>query len=212
MKLENNQSYITNLQFSGAWPVGSGSVNGATIARGPVEFSSSLAGTGSFRVVNPLGSSWNYYLTASTDSYDALSQSTGSNQYIAVSGSNGEKLAIISSALNANTNLFINATGSGTTLAVSASFGGSNGNDITFLVTSGSTTDTTKLTSGAGKSNWPYSFPFVAQGLYVGVAGDLNGTTIDGSYVSFTSASGFIPGLFTSVSGSSTALAVLALK
>lgn len=212
MKLENNQSYITNLQFSGGWPVGSGSANTAAIARGNVEFSSSLAGTGSFRVTNPLGSSWNYYLTASTNANDAASQSTGSNQYIAVSGSNGQKLSIISAALNANTNLFVNATGSGTTLAVSASFGGSNGNDITFFVTSGSTTDTTKLVSGTGKSNWPYSFPFVAQGLYVGVAGDLNGTTIDGSYVSFTSASGFVPGLFTSVSGSSTALAIVALK
>jgi hypothetical protein len=212
MKLENNQSYVTNLQFSGGWPVGSGSLNSATIARGNVEFSSSLASTGSFKVTNPLGTTTNYFLTASVSASDATNQSAGSNQYIAVSGSNGEKLAIISSVLTANTGLFLNATGSGTTLAVSASFGGSNGNDITFLIATGSAFNTYKLASGTGKSNWPYSFPFVAQGLYVGVAGDLNGTTIDGSYVSFTSASGFIPGLFTSVSGSSTALAVLALK
>ena len=50
MKLENNQSYITNLQFAGGQPVGSGSLNPAAIARGAIQISGSLTATGSLKV------------------------------------------------------------------------------------------------------------------------------------------------------------------
>ena len=55
-------------------------------------------------------------------------------------------------------------------------------------------------------------FGFVAGGLYVGVTGNLVAKTVDGSVLTFASASGFIPGIFTAVSSSSTAFAVVALK
>lgn len=55
-------------------------------------------------------------------------------------------------------------------------------------------------------------FGFVAGGLYVGGIGDLAVKTVDGSVVTFVSASGFIPGLVAAVSSSSTATEILALK
>jgi hypothetical protein len=55
-------------------------------------------------------------------------------------------------------------------------------------------------------------FGFVAGGLYVGTQGTLVAKTYDSSVLTFVSASGFIPGIFTAVSSSSTALAVIALK
>ena len=55
-------------------------------------------------------------------------------------------------------------------------------------------------------------FGFVAGGLYVGQQGSLTAKTYDGSVLTFASASGFIPGIFTAVSGSSTSTAILALK
>lgn len=54
--------------------------------------------------------------------------------------------------------------------------------------------------------------PFTAGGLYVGLVGDLTARTIDGSIVTFVSASGFIPGIFTGISGSSTCGAIVALR
>ena len=57
-----------------------------------------------------------------------------------------------------------------------------------------------------------YTMPFIAGGLYIGVPGQLVATTLDGSVVTFVSASGFIPGLFTAVSASSTAGSIVALK
>jgi len=39
------------------------------------------------------------------------------------------------------------------------------------------------------------SLPFVASGLYVGQVGNLTVKTVDGSIITFVSASGFIPGL-----------------
>jgi hypothetical protein len=53
---------------------------------------------------------------------------------------------------------------------------------------------------------------FLAKGLYVGTEGTLVASTVDGSVLTFVSASGFIPGLFTQVSGSSTATDIIALK
>lgn len=55
-------------------------------------------------------------------------------------------------------------------------------------------------------------FGFVAGGLYVGKQGDLVVRTFDSSVLTFTSASGFIPGIFTAVSSSSTAQNIIALK
>jgi hypothetical protein len=55
-------------------------------------------------------------------------------------------------------------------------------------------------------------FGFAAGGLYVGKQGDLTAKTWDGSVLTFASASGFIPGIFTAISASSTAQIILALK
>jgi hypothetical protein len=60
--------------------------------------------------------------------------------------------------------------------------------------------------SGSGQLN------FLASGLYIGQQGNLVATTLDGSVLTFVSASGFIPGLFTAISGSSTATSIIALK
>ena len=54
--------------------------------------------------------------------------------------------------------------------------------------------------------------PFVAGGLYIGQTGNLVAKTIDGSVLTFVSASGFIPGIFTAVSSSTTAGNIIALR
>jgi hypothetical protein len=56
------------------------------------------------------------------------------------------------------------------------------------------------------------SLPFVAGGLYIGLTGNLTAKTVDGSVLTFVSASGFIPGIFTAVSASSTCGSIIALK
>lgn len=56
------------------------------------------------------------------------------------------------------------------------------------------------------------SLPFTAGGLYIGLAGNLTAQTADGSVLTFVSASGFIPGIFTAVSASSTAAGIIALR
>jgi len=56
------------------------------------------------------------------------------------------------------------------------------------------------------------SFGFVAGGLYVGNAGTLIARTVDGSVITFESASGFLPGMFTSFSTASSAGAVVAFR
>ena len=212
MKLENQQSYITNLQFSGGQPVGSGSLNSPVIARGSIQISGSLTATGSFKVTNPFGRVYNYFLTASVSASDAVSQSTGSNQYVAISGSNTQAAQIIASRLTANNDLFLSASVSTTLLAASASFGGVDGNNIIISAASASSTLTSQFTGGSGTSNWPYQMPFTAQGLYIALIGNLVCTTQDGSVLTFTSASGFIPGIVTAISSSSSALGIIALK
>jgi hypothetical protein len=62
------------------------------------------------------------------------------------------------------------------------------------------------VTSGSFDMN------FIAGGLYVGSPGTLVATTIDGSVLTFVSCSGFVPGLFQSVSSASTATGIIALK
>jgi len=49
-------------------------------------------------------------------------------------------------------------------------------------------------------------------GLYVGQVGTLVAKTIDGSVLTFVSASGFIPGIFTAVSSSTTAASIIGLR
>jgi len=56
------------------------------------------------------------------------------------------------------------------------------------------------------------AFGFVAGGVYVGRTGTLVCKTWDGSVLSLVSASGFIPGIVTAVSASSTCDAIIALK
>jgi hypothetical protein len=55
---------------------------------------------------------------------------------------------------------------------------------------------------------WGYN----AGGLYVGGTGTLVFKTIDNSVLTFTSASGYVPGLVAAVSSSSTATEIVALK
>ena len=55
-------------------------------------------------------------------------------------------------------------------------------------------------------------FGFVAGGVYVGNTGTLVAKTWDGSVLTLVSASGFIPGIITAVSASSTANNVVALR
>lgn len=49
-------------------------------------------------------------------------------------------------------------------------------------------------------------------GVYVGEVGSLVVKTVDGSILTFASASGFIPGLITAVSASSTAASIIGLR
>ncbi len=56
------------------------------------------------------------------------------------------------------------------------------------------------------------ALPFTAGGIYVGEVGTLVVKTVDGSIISFVSASGFIPGIVTAVSSSSTAASIVALR
>lgn len=55
-------------------------------------------------------------------------------------------------------------------------------------------------------------FGFIAGGLYVGKQGDLVVKTYDNSVLTLVSASGFIPGIITAVSSSSTANFIVAFK
>lgn len=69
--------------------------------------------------------------------------------------------------------------------------------------------------SGSAFASASYNTPqfgYVAGGLYVGQIGDLVVKTWDGSVLNFVSASGFIPGIITAVSASSTCGNIIALK
>lgn len=56
------------------------------------------------------------------------------------------------------------------------------------------------------------SFGFTATGLYVGTFGNVTATTVDGSVITLKNVSGFIPGLFNSISSSTTAADIVALR
>ena len=71
------------------------------------------------------------------------------------------------------------------------------------------------VTSGSAFADASFSNPsfgFVAGGLYVGQVGTLVAKTVDGSILTFVSASGFIPGIFTAVSASTTAANIVVLR
>lgn len=209
MKLENFQSNITNVQFSGGRPIGSGSTGNTSFAVASLAFAGIVNTTGSFRLVDTFGDSNYFALTASSQEVANLSQ-TANEFYISISGSESaaNKVTAISTFLNASASAIVNTTAATTTLNVSSSINGIAGNNVYF--TSGSANY--NLAGGTGTSDYPYNFPFVAGGLYVGQAGSLVATTLDGSQLTFVSASGFIPGLFQSVSSATTALGVIALK
>lgn len=76
----------------------------------------------------------------------------------------------------------------------------------------GATVVPTSGSTFASASNSNPQFGFIAGGLYVGEVGTLVAKTVDGSVITFVSASGFIPGLFTAVSASSTVASTIALK
>lgn len=63
----------------------------------------------------------------------------------------------------------------------------------------------------AANDNNP-QFGFVAGGLYVGQLGNLVVKTYDNSVLTIVSASGFIPGIITAVSSSSTAASIVAFR
>jgi hypothetical protein len=62
--------------------------------------------------------------------------------------------------------------------------------------------------ASADNPQWGY----VAGGMYIGSLGDLTAKTVDGSVLTFASASGFIPGIFCAVSESSTVRNVVVLR
>jgi hypothetical protein len=214
MKLENFQSTITNPQFSGGRPIGSGSSGNTSFATASLQFAGVVNTTGSFVLVDTFGTPNYFALTASSQevaNQNAVTSTTGSFFYISVSGSAtaANKTTAIASFLSVSASAILKGVAaSTTTLNVSSSINGIAGNNVYF--TSGSTNY--NLGGGTGTSDYPYTFPFVAGGLYVGQAGSLVATTIDGSQLTFVSASGFIPGLFQSVSSATTALGVIALK
>lgn len=214
MKLENQQSQITNPQFSGGRMIGSGSAGNTSFATASLQFAGVVNTTGSFVLVDAFGTPNYFALTASSQTVaneNAITSTTGSFFYISVSGSASaaNKTTAIASFLSVSASAILKGVAaSTTTLNVSSSINGTAGNNVYF--TSGSTNY--NLGGGTGTSDYPYTFPFVAGGLYVGQAGSLVTTTIDGSQLTFVSASGFIPGLFQSVSSATTALGVIALK
>lgn len=215
MKLENQQSTITNPQFSGGRMIGSGSAGGNTsFASASLQFAGIVNTTGSFRLVDAFGVSNAFFLTASTQTVanlNATQSVNGSTFYISISGSNtaANKVSAIASFLTVSASAILqNVAASTTTLNVSSSLNGTAGNLVDIV--SGSVDY--NLAGGSGTTDYSYSFPFVAGGLYVGQAGTLVATTIDGSQLSFVSASGFIPGIFQAVSPASTSTQMIALK
>ena len=215
MKIENQQSNITNPQFSGGRQIGPPvGAQSTTYANAAVVFTGIANTTGSFKVVDTFGIANLFALTASSQTVANLNTTSsvnGSTYYISISGSTSaaNKVTAIASFLNVSASAILQATGSTTTLLLTSSLNGDAGNYVNIL--SGSTT--TFLTGGTGNTTYTYNFTGVAGGLYVGGAGNIVATTLDGSRLTFASASAgsVIPGLFQSVSSSSTATGLIAL-
>ena len=167
--------------------------------------------TGSFTLTDAFGVTNRYIITSSTQAVANLNATysvNGSTYYVAGGTGGAATTANITSFLNASASAIVSASNSTTNLQLTSSLNGAVGNNV--FVVSGSTT--TNLAGASGSTDYPYTFPFIAGGLYVAVPGDVVVTTLDGSVLTFASASGFIPGIFQSVSASSTALGIVALK
>jgi len=216
MKIENQQSNITNPQFSGGRPIGpTVGAQSSNYANALISVAGTVSVTGSFTLVDTFGVSNLFTLTGSTQTEAnaaATASVNGSHYYISISGSAtaANKVTAIASFLNVSASAIVQATGSSTSLQLTSSLNGDAGNNVNLV--SGSTT--TFLTGGTGNTTYSWSFPFIGGGLYVGSAGNVVATTLDGSRLTFYSASAgsVIPGLFQSVSGSTTATGVIALK
>jgi len=169
--------------------------------------------TGSFTVTDAFGVVDRFIIT-STPQLTANSYATqsvnGDTYYISGSSTQVGTVTNIAAFLNVSASAIVQATGSTNNLQLTSSINGVAGNLVNVL--SGSTT--TYLTGGAGNSTYPYNFPFLAGGLYVGTTGTVVATAINGNVLSFVSASAgsVIPGLFQSVSSSSTAKDLIALN
>ena len=167
--------------------------------------------SGSFTLTDAFGVTNRFFITSSNQTVANLSANesvNGSTFYIAGGTGGAATITNIASFLNASASAIVTAASSSTNLILTSSINGIAGNNV--YVVSGSTTS--YLTGGSGTSDYPYTFPFIAGGLYIGQAGLLVATTIDGSQLSFVSASGFIPGVFQAVSPASTSTQMIALK
>lgn len=167
--------------------------------------------TGSFTLTDTFGVTNRFFITSSNQTIanlNATESVNGSTFYIAGGNGGAATITNIASFLNASASAIVTAASSSTNLFLTSSINGQAGNRV--FVVSGSTT--TNLAGGAGISDYPYTFPFIAGGLYVGIPGQVVTTTLDGSEVTFVSASGFIPGVFQAVSPSSSARSIVALN
>ena len=167
--------------------------------------------TGSFTLTDIFNVTNTFIITSSTQAIanqNATESVNGSTFYVAGGTGGAATTANIVSFLNASASAIVSASNSTTNLQLTSSINGVEGNKVN--VVSGSTT--TNLSGASGSTDYPYTFPFIAGGLYAAIPGNVVVTTIDGSVLTFASASGFIPGIFQSVSASSTALGIVALK
>ena len=167
--------------------------------------------TGSFTLTDVFGVTNRFFITSSNQAIanqNATESVNGSTFYVAGGTGGAATTANIVSFLNASASAIVSASNSSTNLQLTSSINGVEGNKVN--VVSGSTT--TYLSGASGSTDYPYTFPFIAGGLYAAIPGNVVVTTIDGSVLTFASASGFIPGIFQSVSASSTALGIVALK
>jgi hypothetical protein len=218
MKNENVQSYVTNEQFSGGRNIGSGSVNNLSYSSGSFLFSSTANYTGSFSIRDQYYVTSRYYLTGSTTASASFDAATNiQSYYLPVTNSIANTITKVVEFLNASASSAVSASGTATNLNLTSSINGGAGSTVavTLSAYSGSVvtgSNTSILVGGAGLSDFPYDIPFTACGLYVGQGGTLVATTVDKSVVTFVSASGFIPGLFTAVSSSSNCRNIVALK
>lgn len=209
MKLDNIKTYVTNPQFSGGRNIGIWSATNTSFATASVSFTGIAANTASFSLTDYFGETTTFFLTASNQATASFSNNvTPGVYYIAIGANVNATVANIAQFLNASASLVVSASSATSNLIVSSSNAGTMGNSV--FITSGSSNF--NLGGATGTSNYPWSFPGVAGGLYVGGIGTLTGTTVDGSVITLVSASGFIPGLFSAVDSNSSARSIVALK
>jgi hypothetical protein len=76
----------------------------------------------------------------------------------------------------------------------------------------GGFSENAQFAGGQNVTSSQSELPFIAGGMYVGTVGDLVVKTIDGSQITLTNASGYIPGVITHFLTGSTASNVVAFK